>query len=183
MEGVPQRALLVTPHPDDAESGCGGTAAKWIAAGAEVYYLICTNGDKGSGDPDMASDKLAAIREKEQLDAAQALGVKDVIFLKHPDGTLEDDHQLRSEVVRAIRKYRPDTVMCMDPYRSRGPHPSGPPGQRTGGHRFGVLICVEAYLLSRADTRRETLSPPRQHDIPLGKRGARSVRGYQRAHR
>ncbi len=120
MERVPQRALLVTPHPDDAESGCGGTAAKWIAAGAEVYYLICTNGDKGSGDPDMASDRLAAIREKEQLDAAQALGVKGVIFLKHPDGTLEDDHQLRSEVVRAIRKYRPDTVMCMDPYRSRG---------------------------------------------------------------
>jgi len=120
MEGVPQRALLVTPHPDDAESGCGGTAAKWIAAGAEVYYLICTNGDKGSGDFTMASDRLAAIREEEQMDAAHVLGVKDVMFLHHPDGTLEDDHQLRSEVVRAIRKYRPDTVMCMDPYRSRG---------------------------------------------------------------
>ena len=119
MDGIPQRALLVTPHPDDAESGCGGTVAKWISAGSEIVYVICTNGDKGSGDPTMVSAKLAAIREQEQMEAARVLGVKDVVFLKHPDGTLEDNHQLRSEVVRAIRKHRPETVMCMDPYRSR----------------------------------------------------------------
>lgn len=166
MEGVPHRALLVTPHPDDAESGCGGTAAKWIAAGAEVYYLICTNGDKGSSDPTMESAKLAALREREQMDAAQVLGVKDVMFLYHPDGTLEDDHQLRSEVVRAIRKYRPDRVMCMDPYRSRG-HTHR--DHRVSGQVAIDSVCSFAWRPSYfpEQLRDEKLQPHLVHEIFL----------------
>ena len=87
----PRSALVVTPHPDDAEGGCGATMGKWIKeAGTEVVVLLCTNGDKGTSDREMSSAALAEIREAEQRNASASLGVKDVVFLAHPDGTLED---------------------------------------------------------------------------------------------
>ena len=123
MAGIlesPKKVLVVTPHPDDAEGGCGGTVAKWIRDGAEVVYVLCTNGDKGSGDLEMTSERLASIRRDEQLEAARVLGVKQVVFLDHPDGGLEDNRQFRGEVVKEIRRHRPDLVMCIDPFRERG---------------------------------------------------------------
>lgn len=114
----PRSALVVTPHPDDAEGGVGATMAKWIAeAGTEVVVLLCTNGDKGTGDKEMSPVRLAEIREKEQLDASGYLGVKEVVFLRHPDGTLENDMQFRGEVVREIRRHKPEVVFAIDPYR------------------------------------------------------------------
>lgn len=113
----PSRAMVITPHPDDAEIGCGGTIARWIQEGTEVVYVLCTNGDKGSEDPEMTSERLAIIREKEQQDAADAIGVKEVVFLRHRDGELEDNREFRYELVRAIRKFRPDVVFCTDPFR------------------------------------------------------------------
>jgi len=61
--------LVVTPHPDDAEGGAGGTIVKWANEGNKIVLLVCTNGDKGTSDASMPSDKLAEIREKEQLNA------------------------------------------------------------------------------------------------------------------
>ena len=116
---TPSRVLVVAPHPDDAESGCGGTVARWASEGAEVVIVMCTNGDKGSSDPEMVSERLAPIREVEQLDAARLLGVKEVVFLRHPDGGLEDSLEFRGEVVREIRRHKPEVVMCIDPFRAR----------------------------------------------------------------
>ena len=113
----PDRALVVTPHPDDAEIGYGGTIAGWIAQGTEVAYVLCTNGDKGSGDAEMTSDRLAEIRAREQAEAADELGVKDVIYLAYPDGALEDTAEFRGDLVKAIRTYTPDLVLCPDPFR------------------------------------------------------------------
>ena len=77
----PMRAMVISPHPDDdAEIGCGGTVAAWIGPGTEVVYVLCTNGDKGSSDPEMTSERLAALREQEQRQAARVLGVKEVVF-------------------------------------------------------------------------------------------------------
>ena len=73
---VPESAIVVTPHPDDAEIGCGGTIAKWIELGTRVYYILCTNGDKGTNDPNITSEELRKIRAKEQYAAAKYLGVK-----------------------------------------------------------------------------------------------------------
>jgi LmbE family N-acetylglucosaminyl deacetylase len=117
MIDTPRRVLVVTPHPDDAEIGCAGVVARWVREGAEVVYLLCTNGDKGSSDPEMTSERLAAIREREQLDAARVLGVKEVVMLHHPDGELEDTREFRKEIVREIRRSRPDIVLCPDPFR------------------------------------------------------------------
>ena len=82
---VPSRVLVITPHPDDSELGCGGTVAKWVSHGAVVVYVLCTNGDKGTSDPDMKPEHMAEIREAEQLAAAKILGIKHVSFLRFPD--------------------------------------------------------------------------------------------------
>jgi LmbE family N-acetylglucosaminyl deacetylase len=111
------RVMVVMPHPDDAEFGAAGTIASWGKDGKEVTYVVCTNGDKGSSDPEMTSERLAEIRRKEQTDAANMLGVKDIVFLDYPDGWLEDTPEFRGKLVRLIRKYRPDIVMTTDPYR------------------------------------------------------------------
>ena len=114
-----RRALVVTPHPDDAEGGCGGTMANWVKnAGTEFIVVMCTNGDKGTSDREMKPEELAATRQVEQRNASKVLGVKDVVFLAHPDGRLEDNLEFRGEIVRLIRTYKPDAIFCIDPYRN-----------------------------------------------------------------
>jgi LmbE family N-acetylglucosaminyl deacetylase len=112
----PAYAMVVTPHPDDAEYGISGTVARWTKEGKDVIYVVCTNGDKGTTDINMKPEMLAKIREKEQLDAARVLGVREVIFLRHPDQGLEDTYEFRKQIVRLIRTYRPDIMATTDPY-------------------------------------------------------------------
>jgi LmbE family N-acetylglucosaminyl deacetylase len=122
MEQQQKVAMIVAAHPDDPEFGVGGTVGKWNREGIRVVYVICTNGDKGSSDPDMTSESLAEIRMQEQLAAARVIGVNDVVFLGYGDGELEDSSVFRGQVVRLIRKYRPDTVVTHDPYRKYMSH-------------------------------------------------------------
>jgi LmbE family N-acetylglucosaminyl deacetylase len=109
--------LVVTPHPDDAEFGASGTVAKLIKQGKTVVYIVCTNGDKGTEDRNIRPEELARIREKEQLEAAKVLGVKEVVFLRFPDQALEDTPEFRKEIVRQIRLFKPETMITADPYR------------------------------------------------------------------
>jgi LmbE family N-acetylglucosaminyl deacetylase len=111
------QVMVVTPHADDAEFGVAGTVARWTGEGKDVIYVVCTNGDKGTSDTNMKPDELARIREQEQLAAAKLLGVREVIFLRHPDQALEDTPEFRKEIVRLIRMYRPETVVTAAPYR------------------------------------------------------------------
>ena len=117
MEETPQRVLVVTPHPDDAEIWCGGTLARWIKDGAEVHYLVCTDGGKGTDNPEITPEELSATRGREQLDAAKVLGVKNVVMLGLPDGELEDTPEFRKAIVRQIRLIRPEVVLVTEPYR------------------------------------------------------------------
>jgi len=110
-------AMVVTPHPDDAEYGVAGTVARWTSEKKQVIYVVCTNGDKGKSDLTINPKHLVEIREKEQMTAARLLGVKDVIFLRQPDQGLEDTPQFRKEIVRLIRLYQPEIVVTSDPYR------------------------------------------------------------------
>lgn len=112
----PAFAMVVTPHPDDAEYGIAGTVARWVKESKDVVYVVCTNGDKGTSDINVRPEVLAKIREKEQLDAAKVLGVREVIPLRHPDQGLEDTYEFRKQLVRLIRMYRPDIVATTDPY-------------------------------------------------------------------
>ena len=109
--------MVITAHPDDSEFGAAGSVAKWILEGKRVVYVVCTSGDKGTDNPDIPSHELAKIREKEQKDAANVLGVSDVIFLGYPDQGLEDTPDFRKAIVRQIRLYKPDMIVTSDPYR------------------------------------------------------------------
>jgi LmbE family N-acetylglucosaminyl deacetylase len=117
------RVLGIAAHPDDLDFGASGTFAKLAKQGADCYYLICTNGCKGSDDPRMTEGRLIRIRAAEQRKAAKVLGLKQVFFLGHNDTELVADLVLKKEIVRYIRKLRPDMVFTMDPtlvYSKRG---------------------------------------------------------------
>lgn len=164
MEGTPGKALVFSPHPDDADLGCAGLLSKWISEGSEVVYVICTNGDKGSGDPQMTSERLANLREQEQTAAATSLGVKEVIFLRHPDGGLEDTPNFRQEIVRLIRQYRPDVVLTVDPLRRPFQHRD---------HRITGQVVLDAVFPCARDHlyfpehRAEGLSPHKVREAYL----------------
>ena len=111
------RAMVVVAHADDAEFGCSGTVAKWCREGVEVVYVICTNGNKGSDDPAMTSEKLEALRRREQRAAGKVLGLKDVVFLGYEDAMLQPTLELRRDISRQIRKYRPDVLITSKPVR------------------------------------------------------------------
>ncbi|MGQ9459065.1 MAG: PIG-L deacetylase family protein [Anaerolineae bacterium] len=118
MEEVPEtprRALVIMAHPDDAEFTCGGTVARWVREGAEVIYALCTDGERGCNDPHCDPFELGRLRKEEQRAACRVLGVKEVVFLGYPDGTLQHTLLLRRDLTRLIRQYRPDTVLCGDP--------------------------------------------------------------------
>ncbi|MBA7608451.1 N-acetyl-alpha-D-glucosaminyl L-malate deacetylase 1 [subsurface metagenome] len=117
MTTKPAQVIVFAPHPDDAEIGAGGTIARWIREGKDVILVMCTNGDKGTSDPNIKPEELAQIREQETLAAVKVLGVREVIFLRYPDQGLEDTPEFRKEFVRLIRKYRPETAATTDPYR------------------------------------------------------------------
>ena len=110
-----KRVTAFFAHPDDPEFFCGATIARWAAEGAEITFVLATSGDKGSADPEMTHERLIEIREAEERNAAAALGVKEVIFLRYPDGELEPSLQLRRDITRLIRMKKPDVVVTCDP--------------------------------------------------------------------
>ena len=114
----PQNILVILAHPDDPEFFCGGTLARWARLGHHITYQLLTCGDKGFNDstPEiMTPDALCAIRHEEQAAAAKVLGVEAVHIANCPDGTLVPDLELRRDVVRMIRKFKPDILMTCDP--------------------------------------------------------------------
>lgn len=112
---TPKTVLAVFAHPDDMDFSSSGTIAKWASGGADITYLVCTDGGKGSEDPTITPKKLSAIRKKEQLEAAKILGVKDVIFLNNRDGELIVDLKLKEQISKVIRKKKPELVITLDP--------------------------------------------------------------------
>lgn len=138
---VPARALAIGAHPDDVEFGCGGTLAKWAASGCEITHLVCTDGSKGSWDPDEDVATLVATRQEEQRAASRALGgTGEVVFLRWVDGELEAGLRQRWEVAYWIRRLRPDVVLGHDPWRRYRLHPD---------HRAAGFLAVDGIVAAR----------------------------------
>jgi LmbE family N-acetylglucosaminyl deacetylase len=112
---IPKSAMVIVAHPDDIEFSSAGTVARWVQGGSQVAYVLCTSGEVGIAEAGMTKDKAAKIREKEQLAAAEIVGVKDVSFLREPDGMLQPTLELRKKLVREIRLFKPEIVICGDP--------------------------------------------------------------------
>jgi len=111
----PQHILVILAHPDDPEFFCGATLARWSAAGHHIEYCLLTCGDKGTKDRSITSSQLCGTRQQEQQAAAAVLGVKRVRFLDYPDGYLIPDLDMRRDVTRVIRQYKPDILVTCDP--------------------------------------------------------------------
>ncbi|TML38416.1 MAG: PIG-L family deacetylase [Actinobacteria bacterium] len=138
---VPSRALALGAHPDDIEFGCGATLAKWASLACEVHHVVCTDGSKGSWDPDEDTARLVAIRQDEQRAAARALGAKgEVVFLGWTDGELEAGQLQRAQVAYWIRRLRPDVVLGHDPWRRYRLHPD---------HRSAGFLATDGIVAAR----------------------------------
>ncbi len=118
----PKTLMAIMAHPDDIDFGSAGSIAKWCSEGWTVYYVLATSGDKGTHDPEMTAQELSAIREEEQRAAARVLGVKEVFFLGYPDGFVFPTAELRGQIVRLFRLYKPDVVLTWDGFRSNFNH-------------------------------------------------------------
>jgi LmbE family N-acetylglucosaminyl deacetylase len=139
-EEVLDRVMIIAAHPDDPEFGCAGTVVKWTQAGRRIIYVLLTSGDKGSHDPDLRPGRLAAQREEEQRAAAQDLGIEQVIFLRYPDGLLENTLELRRQIASLIRQHRPHVVVAIDPWRHYQLHPD---------HRVAGQVALDAIYAAR----------------------------------
>ncbi len=111
----PGIVLGIAAHPDDLDVLASGTMAKLAKAGSEVHYLILTDGGKGTSDKNLTSEQLTAIRKKEQQNAADCIGAKEVHFLDYPDGNIEVNTELKKDLVKQILSIRPDLVITLDP--------------------------------------------------------------------
>jgi LmbE family N-acetylglucosaminyl deacetylase len=112
-----ERALVVISHPDDGEFGAAATIAQLTRAGVQVDYVVTTDGSKGTEDPEVTPAELAATRVAEQRAAADILGVGEIVHLGYPDGYLSPTLDLRRDITRQIRRFRPDLLITQNPQR------------------------------------------------------------------
>lgn len=141
-----KRVLVVSAHPDDPDFGAGGSVARLSESGANVTYIIVTDGSQGGEDPKQKDSELVAIREREQKAAARVLGVKKVEFLGYKDGHVMPDLKLRRDIVRMIRKYKPELVITHMPGRVL----DGPMG---GSHPDHIAVGEAAMAAVYPDSR------------------------------
>lgn len=140
---TPVSALAIGAHPDDVEFGCGGLLAKWAADGCVIHHLVCTDGSKGTWDPNVDVAALARRRQAEQREAARRLAgtnAGEVRFLERVDGELTSDLVTRGEVARTIRELRPQVVLGHDPWKMYRLHPD---------HRHAGLLACEGIVAAR----------------------------------
>jgi LmbE family N-acetylglucosaminyl deacetylase len=145
-----ERALVVHAHPDDMEFGCAGTVAKWTDAGIEVDLVICTEGNRG-GEGDRSEEELVNVRRKEQAAAQKILGIKEVVYLGYDDGYLMPSLELRKDITRQIRRFRPQIVICPNPVRHFG---------SIGGNHPDHLAVGEATFAAVYPTARNPMAVP-----------------------
>mgnify|MGYP002737705893 CR=1 FL=1 len=137
---VPERALVVTAHPDDVDFGAAGTVASWIAQGTRVTYCIVTDGDAGGFDPAVPRSEIPRIRRAEQVAAGRILGVEDVRFLGYRDGELEVTQGLRRDISRVIREVRPERMLIQSPERNWARIPASHPDHMAAGE--GAIFAI-----------------------------------------
>jgi LmbE family N-acetylglucosaminyl deacetylase len=137
-----KRALCMVAHPDDIEFYCAGVVLMMTGRGVAVDLVLATSGDKGARDATKSRAKMAQIREREQELAADVLGVKRVVFLRHPDAELVEDLELRKELVAEIRMSKPDVLLTFDPNVPYRFHPD---------HRVVGRVALDAAWPSARD--------------------------------
>ncbi|MCS6800469.1 MAG: PIG-L deacetylase family protein [Chloroflexota bacterium] len=157
--------LVVAAHPDDIERWCAGTIALAAAAGATVTIALVTSGEHGTSDPTESPQRVAARREQEARIAAAILGAAEIVFLRHPDGHVENSAALAETLVALIRRVRPFAVFTHDPE-----HPLPPYLAHRDHRRTGRAVLDAIYPLAR-----DPLSYPDQVSAGLAPHAVREV--------
>lgn len=172
-----KRVMVIIAHPDDAEFTAAGTLAKWAQEGKEMTYLVCTDGSKGSDDPTMTPQTLAAIRRVEQEAAARILGANGVVFLNYEDGALEPDLALRRDIAREIRRYKPDIAVCEDPtmYWSGQWYINHPDHRAAGEAALAAIFPTARDRLNFPELLAEGLEPHKVQEIYIAGANAPDV--------
>ena len=163
----PQRAMIIAAHPDDIEFVVAGTVAKWVQAEAHARYVLVTSGDAGSHQPGITREELARVREAEQRAAARTVGVDEVVFLGYHDSEVEPTLALRRDLVREIRRFKPDTVVCFDPTLlfASGGYINHPDHRAVGQAALDAVAPTAAMPLAFAELREEGLEPHRVKEV------------------
>ena len=130
-----RRVLCVVAHPDDLEYGTSAAVAEWTDRGVEVAYLLLTKGEAGMQIP---PEECARIRRGEQERACEQVGVTSLTMLDHPDGMLVYSLDLRRDITRVIRQFKPDAVVGM------GWDIDAPWGLNMADHRVAGLVTIDA---------------------------------------
>ncbi|MHB8573944.1 MAG: PIG-L deacetylase family protein [Dehalococcoidia bacterium] len=159
--------MAVAAHPDDIESWCAGTLALAAAAGSAVRLLLVTSGDKGTSDRTVAATSLATQREHEARAAARVLGLREVAFLRYPDGELEDTKALRGDLVLWIRRWRPDVLFTHDPEHGVPPYFSHRDHRITGRTTLDAVYPLARDPLSFSEHLADGLTTHAVHEVWL----------------
>lgn len=137
---VPDVAVAVGAHPDDVDFACGGTLAKWAAAGCVTHHVVLTDGAKGTWEAGDDERELVRTRRQEQRQAAAVLGSRSVTFLDYVDGELQPGTEERRALCQVLRALRPDVVLGHDPWRRYRLHPD---------HRNAGWLTLDAVVAAR----------------------------------
>lgn len=155
---ITRRALCISPHPDDCEIGAGGTIARLVARGAEVYLAVVTDGSRGAYKPGILEEEVAFTRRREQEESARVLGISQVFWIGEKDGELRFDRAVLERLVSIVRTTKPDLVFIPDPYV---PYEAHPDHYYAGRLASAAVIFSGLYLYGEADLERglEPYSP------------------------
>jgi LmbE family N-acetylglucosaminyl deacetylase len=159
--------MAIAAHPDDIESGCGGTLARAVDAGATVRLLLVTSGDKGSANPDTDPAVLATTREAEAREAARVLGLADIAFLRYLDGEVDNTRELRGDLVAWIRAWRPDTLFTFDPDHALPPYISHRDHRAVGRATLDAVYPLARDPLAFPEHRAQGLTPHKVRSVWL----------------
>jgi LmbE family N-acetylglucosaminyl deacetylase len=159
--------MAIATHSDDIESWGAGTLAGALDRGAVVRLLLVTSGDKGSDDPEATPETVAALREAEAHLAAERLGIAEVVFLREPDGEVENNATLRRELVAWIRRWRPTVVFTHDPEHPWPPYLSHRDHRIVGRAALNAVYPLARDRLTFADQVRDGLQPHQVREVWL----------------
>jgi LmbE family N-acetylglucosaminyl deacetylase len=167
---IPASVMVIVAHPDDAEFMVSGTVARWARAGSEIVYLLVTDGNKGSSDPEATPEQLARLRQEEQRAAGRVLGLKDVEFLHYEDGMVEPTIALRRDITRVIRRHKPLAAICQDPtrfYSGRG-YINHPDHRAVGEAALAAIYPAARDRLTFPELLAEGLEPHKVREVFIG---------------
>ena len=167
---TPKVVLGVAAHPDDLDFGASATLAKYAQSGAAVYYLILTDGSKGSDDHHISSEELVKLRREEQRAALLAIGGRGVTFLNYPDSALEVSIELKKDIVREIRLRKPDIVVTNDPtmvYSRRRGYINHPDHRAAGQATLDAIFPLARDHLTFPELLNEGLMPHKTKTVLL----------------